>query len=263
MTTASRGSLTVVGTGIKLAQHCTPEARNVILSSDIVYAAGGDPITQHWLATLNGNLVSLHDVYRAGRKRDEVYEDMVETVLAGVRAGKSVCAVFYGHPGVFVYPSHEAIRRARAEGFEARMLPGVSAEDCLFADLDVDPGSLGCQSYEATDFLINARRFDPTAALILWQLALVGDQTRRLLESDPKRLQVLADVLMEYYGPEHLVAVYEAAALAVTRPRIQWVALAALHTSDVLQHSTLYVPPKGAPSPSKKRLALLRARLEN
>ena len=43
-----------------------------------------------------------------------------------IRAGFRVCAVFYGHPGVFVYPSHEAIRRARAEGFAARMLPALT-----------------------------------------------------------------------------------------------------------------------------------------
>ena len=50
--------------------------------------------------------------------------EMVEEILAAVREGKRVCAVFYGHPGVYVKPSHEAVRRARKEGFEARMLPG-------------------------------------------------------------------------------------------------------------------------------------------
>ena len=73
MTTPQRGSLIVVGTGIKLAQHCTPEARDAIVNCDILYAAGGDPITQQWLATLNAAMVSLHDVYRAGRRRDVEY----------------------------------------------------------------------------------------------------------------------------------------------------------------------------------------------
>jgi len=31
------------------------------------------------------------------------------------------------------------------------MLPGISAEDCLVADLGIDPASSGCQSYEAND----------------------------------------------------------------------------------------------------------------
>ena len=54
---------------------------------------------------------------------------------------------------VFVQPSHESIAIARLEGFSARMLPGISAEDCLFADIGLDPGKDGCQSFEATDFL--------------------------------------------------------------------------------------------------------------
>lgn len=261
MTKPQRGSLIVVGTGIKLAQHCTPEARDTIVNCDILYAAGGDPITQQWLAMLNANMVSLHDVYRAGRRRDKVYEDMVETVLDGVRSGKAVCAVFYGHPGVYVYASHEAIRRARLEGYEARMLPGISAEDCLYADLGVDPGRTGCQSYEATDFLINARKIDPTAALVLWQIALAGERTLRVLDSDPERLEVLAEVLMHTYPADHLVTVYEAATLPITQPKIQQVRLQDLHTVSTSQESTLYVPPLSEPQPCPDRIALLDARL--
>lgn len=41
---------------------------------------------------------------------------MIERILQSVRSGGMTCAIFYGHPGVFVYPAHEAIRRARAEG---------------------------------------------------------------------------------------------------------------------------------------------------
>ena len=48
------------------------------------------------------------------------------------------------------------------------MLPGISSEDCLFADLGVDPGVSGCQSYEATDFLMNAPIIDSSTQLILW-----------------------------------------------------------------------------------------------
>ena len=88
-----------------------------------------------------------------------------------------MCAVFYGHPGVFVNPSHRAVAQARAEGFRAAMLPGVSAEDCLFADLGLDPGAHGCQSYEATDFVIRRRSCYPSALLILWQVGALGEDS--------------------------------------------------------------------------------------
>src|SRR5439155_2475209 len=101
---------------------------------------------------------------------------ITRTIVRQRRARQDVSAALYGHPGVFVYPSHEAVSRARADGFAARMLPAVSAEDCLFADLGVDPGATGCQSYEATDFLLRQRQVDPTAALILWQVSVIGER---------------------------------------------------------------------------------------
>ena len=74
-------------------------------------------------------------------------------MLAEVRAGRRVCGAFYGHPGVFTRVPNKAIAQARAEGFEAHMEAGVSAEDCLYADLGIDPGEVGCQQYEASQFM--------------------------------------------------------------------------------------------------------------
>jgi uncharacterized protein YabN with tetrapyrrole methylase and pyrophosphatase domain len=254
------GSLIIVGIGIRLAQQCTPEARDAIEDAEVVYFVT-DGITQHWLETLNANTISLQPLYGGERSRVETYEAMTETILEAVRAGKRVCAVFYGHPGVFVTPSHEAIRRARTEGFEAHMLPGVSAEDCLIADLGIDPAELGCQSYEATDFMIHARKIDTTAALIIWQIAVAGDLTYRIFESDPRRLQLLSEILQYDYPADHGIIVYEAATLPVTQPNVQPLPLCELHTAVVSQASTLYVPPLAPAKRSPERLALLKARL--
>ena len=95
----TRGSLIVVGTGIKLGQQCTPEARDAIKDAEVVYFVT-DGFTQHWIETLNANTVSLQSHYGGGRTRGETYEAMAETILEAVRAGKRVCAAFYGHPGV-------------------------------------------------------------------------------------------------------------------------------------------------------------------
>jgi uncharacterized protein YabN with tetrapyrrole methylase and pyrophosphatase domain len=252
-------SLVVVGVGLRLAQQCTPEARHHIERAALVYTVCGDPIVYRWLETLNPSIFPLHQFYAAGRSRDETYRLMMEAILGGVRAGKRVCAVFYGHPGVFVTPSHAAIDRARREGFEARMLPAISAEDCLFADLGIDPGALGCQSYEANDFFLYARKFDPTAALILWQIAVVADQSLLEFESDPRRIQLLADVLMEQYPPDHMVTVYEAATLPIAGPIVQTVELQLLPQARITQQSTLFVPPVSSPAICPERLATLRA----
>lgn len=256
-----RGSLVVVGTGIKIANQCTMEARYHIESADIVFEVVGDQLAQNFLRSLNRNVVSLQHLYGRDRARRNTYDKMVETILQAVREGKRVCAAFYGHPGVYVYPSHESVRRARDEGFEAEMLPAVSADACIFADLGFDPGWLGCQSFEATDFVINARKFDPTAVLILWQIALVGDRTLRVFESDPRRIALLAEVLMEDYPGDHEVTVYCAATLPVGEPQIQILTLSRLAEAEITQESTLVVPPLGEAKASAKRLALIEARL--
>lgn len=46
---------------------------------------------------------------------------------------------------------------AQNEGLSAVMLPGVSAEDCFFANLLVDPSHPDCQILEATDLLLRER----------------------------------------------------------------------------------------------------------
>src|SRR3546814_9339226 len=81
--------------------------------------------------------------------------------MAEVRAGKQVCAVFYGHPGVFADVPHRVVRRAREEGIPARMELGISAEACLYADLNMDPAQRGVPSLEATHFPVHDRTPDP------------------------------------------------------------------------------------------------------
>jgi len=150
--------------------------------------------------------------------------------------------VFYGHPGVFVNPSHEAVRRARLEGFSARMLPAISAAGCLFADLGLDPGRRGLQSYEATDFLIHARRIDTSVPLILWQVSVVGDFSVDG-EANTKGLTVLAEHLLTLYPPDHEVTLYEASPYPVCPALVRVLPLAELADSEPTSLATLYVPP--------------------
>lgn len=240
----ARGALSVVGLGIAGPAHATPEATGAVDAAEKRLHLLADPLTRAWLLDRHPDAEDLSDAYDVAKPRADSYEEMVERILAPVRRGRRVCAIFYGHPGVFAYPPHEAIRRARAEGYAARMLPGVSAEDCLFADLGVDPSDTGCASYEATDFLLRRRRFDPTAALVLWQIGLVGVEDVRLADLwSAEGLTVLTETLVETYPADHEVVVYEASTLPITPPKIVRVALAALTRAPVTAISTLYVPP--------------------
>jgi uncharacterized protein YabN with tetrapyrrole methylase and pyrophosphatase domain len=200
-----------------------------------------------WVQDLNPSAESLERFYAPGKLRSETYEEMVEEIVSRVRNGLNVCAVFYGHPGVFGFPPHEAVRRARSEGFRAEMLPGVSAEDCLYADLGVDPGD-GCQTFEAMNFLLFPRTFDPAVSLVLWQPAAIGE-LRGTVHPSLQGLAALEEYLEKFYGREHEVVLYEASPYAVGGPTVQRLPLGNLSTSEVGAMTTLYVPPKGEAQP--------------
>ena len=234
------GSLVVVGTGIGAAR-LTAEARAAIEAADQVLHLIPDPVSIRAVEQLNARSRSLGDCYVEGEHRRAAYARMVEAILEPVRAGERVCAAFYGHPGVFSLPPHEAIKQARLEGFEATMLPGISAEDCLFADLGVDPAEAGCQSYEATRFLERRPAVEPRAALILWQIGVVGSANHSA-EPEAPRLPELVERLREIYPDQHEVVVYEASSFVGVAPLIRPTPLAEL-AAAVTPASTLYVPP--------------------
>jgi len=241
-----KGSLSVVGTGIQVIGQLTDQARAHISNADILFYLVTDPVAEHYIKGLNPRGHSLFPLYATGKERMTTYEEMVETILNGVRGGNCVCAAFYGHPGVFVYPSHVVIRRALSEGYEAEMLPAISSEDCLFADLNVDPGIPGCQSFEATDFLVFRRRFDERSSLVLWQIGVIGLITWWEEGFNSRSgLEALTERLMQTYPTEHTVVVYEAAHLATMKPRRDAIQLRDLASTKVTPISTLYVPPHG------------------
>lgn len=236
------GSLTIVGTGIQLAGQITLAAKAWIEQAEKVLFLVADPLTAVWLQELNPTAEPLH-IDKSHLTRRAMYQDFVAQILAAVQQEQRVCAVFYGHPGVLTDPSHAAIAAVRAAGYSAQMLPGISADACLFADLGVDPCRNGVQQFEATDFLIRHRRYDPYSVLILWQIGMIGNRTLNIDEPNRAGLTVLAEILQQSYPAEHEVVVYEAAIYATNQPQINRIPLNQLSKSPIKPISTLYIPP--------------------
>ncbi len=250
------GSLTIVGTGIRAGLQTTRETRLCIERADKVLFLLAEVAPTAWIRALNPSAESLAPLYEPGRPHPEVYEEIVTTIVSWVRRGLDVCVATYGHPGVFDQTSHESVRRAEAEGFPARILPGISAEDCLYADLGFDPGEHGCQSFDATDFLEFGRRPDVAVPLILWQISVIGSP---LTTGTVNRsgLQVLAERLGELYGPDHEVVIYEATPFPVGSPMIERCAVRELADSKVTGLSSLFVPAAAKPARDEAMVARL------
>ncbi len=136
-------------------------------------------------------------------------------------AGARVCAVLYGHPGVFAAPGHEAVARVRAAGLPARMLPGISSLDCVFADLGVDPANPGFQCYEATYFVRNRPPVDPRALLVLLQVGMLGETGGAPTPEVEPRFRALVEGLRESHGGAREAMLYEASPFPGSPPSLE------------------------------------------
>ncbi len=239
-----KGSLVNVGLGMTLGAHITPISRSYIEKADIVFVAASNNLVEQWVETMNDNVLSLQQYYQEGTSRMITYKKMVEVIMSEVRKGKKVCGAFYGHPGVFSWPPHQSIKQARLEGYKAHMEPGISAEDCLYADLAIDPGTYGCIHYEATQFLFKNKKIDTSSYVVLWQVGVVGDRSLARFSVENTDIQVLVNALLKYYKEEQEVILYECAILPIEKPRIERIRLFELASYTIALKTTVVIPPK-------------------
>ncbi len=253
------GSIVLVGTGITLGSHLSPLSRSYIENADVVFAGVADGITELWLQEMNKDVRSFGSLYAEGKSRHVTYREMIDLMLTEVRLGKKVVGAFYGHPGVFAYAPHKVIELARAEGYAAHMEPGVSAADCLYAALGIDPGKVGCQYFETSQYMFYQRNIDPTAYLVLWQVGVAGDKSVARFATGAAYRQVLVDLLAEHYPLTHEVILYEAASLPFQQARISYLSLSALPDAVMNLKTTLVVPPSRKLEKNQQVLAKLEA----
>jgi uncharacterized protein YabN with tetrapyrrole methylase and pyrophosphatase domain len=251
------GSLVCVGTGMTLGAHISPIAKSHIEQAEVVFSLMANGFSELWLEEMNDDVRSLQSHYQEGKNRNITYNEMVNAILTEVRAGKKVVTAFYGHPGVFACISHRAITQAKLENLPAMMEPGISAEDCLYADLGIDPGKTGCSHYEASQFMFYKRNVDVSAHLILWQVSLAGDRSLEKSSTGRKYRQVLVDLLLEYYPNDHQIILYQAKGIVIDTMRADKVLLSELVDAELFMHTTLVIPPSEKMQPNDKVLALL------
>lgn len=251
------GSLVCVGTGMTLGSHISPLSRSYIEQADVVFVLVADGITEKWIEQMNADVRSLQPYYLEGKSRMITYREMVAAMLVEVKQDKKVVGAFYGHPGVFAWVPHNAIKQARELGYHAHMEPGISAEDCLYADLAIDPGTYGCQHYETSQFMFYKRTIDTAAYLVLWQVGVAGDRSLAKFTTDARYREVLVKLLSEYYPPEHEVILYEAITLPIQQPRIERLPISALPDASMDLKTTLVIPPSTSIKLNQEIIALL------
>lgn len=252
------GRLVCIGVGMTAGAHLTPNARKHIEQANVLFADVPNGLFIAWLKEMHGDVRSLASFRNEQRSVHETNLSIAEALLAEVRRGANVCAAFYGHPGSFGGPARLAIEIARNEGFATHLEPAVSAEDCLYADLEIDPGRYGCQHYEAGQFMRYRRSVDSSAYLVLWNI----DTPRDVLVAESNTIAyrtVLLDALANDYPADHTIIVYRPATLMNRDPYVLQLPLALLPWAAIEPHACLVLPPAAELLPDPDRQARLAA----
>lgn len=236
-------SLTIVGSGIKFMSHLTIEAKAHIEHADIILYLVNEPAMREWLMSLQARALSLENHYQQHTFRQDTYHAITETILHSLDDEKHVCVVLEGHPTVFAQSALSAAKQAKQRGMTVTILPGISADAYLFAELHIDPGSTGCLSYEATDFLIYKRLVDAASHLILWQVSVIGMLKNNAAHCHRAGTQILVDRLSEFYDLEHEVILFEGSQYPHIASKIERLTLANLTDATISRITTLYIPP--------------------
>lgn len=251
--------LIVVGSGIKTVAHITEETRRVIQYADKVLYLVNEEHLKSWITREAKESESLDAIYFSIIKRIDAYQQITNYIIDQYNKFTTLCVVFYGHPAVFADSALKAVKSINAAGGNAVILPAISSMDCLFSDLQIDPGDQGFFSIDATELLLFERSIDPKAHVVLWQISSLGahDLART------KKIDVLSDYLKSYYKEEHPICIYEAALYPTQKPRIEWTTLIRLIDLKFSSISSLYIPPVLPGQISSKYLTLLGMDIEN
>ena len=235
----------LVGLGIKSIAHLTSETIASIAKADIVLYLANEPIIKEWIVQNSKISVSLDLAYSSDFKRVEAYKKVVDEVIFYLKSNDNLCVALYGHPlicsSLGIMLSEISIDD---HNVNVEVYPAVSAEDCIFADLKIDPLSHGCYSAEATDFLLYNSHIDTSSHVLIWQVGMVGCMGLPNNGSfNIKAQNLLKEKLQGLYCDDFEVILYEASMYPGLPAKIINLKLNYLFSHKITAVSTLYIPP--------------------
>jgi len=236
----------IVGLGVLNVDHITRETERVIRRSNEVLYVDTGVATRTYLKSLCPRVTSLFETsYEEDGHRLNAYHRMAARVLDAAMDHPPVAFAMHGHPIVGVYAPFLIRDMARLLGLEVRVLPGISAMDCLFAELMVDPCVAGMQMYEATDLLLRRRPLQPDVPALIWQIGCVETRLHTTRVSRSERFERLRSHLLRFYPPEHQATAAYSTPHPLMPSTVHRFVLQDIRKYAHLLHAgfTLYVPP--------------------
>lgn len=234
-------NLIICGSGIKSLSHHTREFDIAVKNADIVIYLVNEPILELWLQEKSKQSFSLKELYFLSSKRIDSYHLIEKKVIESFEFYNNICLVFYGHPLLLADSVNSIIKQAKSKKIKVQVLPGISAFDCLLADLEIKLDG-GCFLVEASFFLKHQTKIDTTNHVILWQIGMIDISSPSANEKQGNILK-LKNELLKYYLPESTAYLYEASLYPYRSPLI--IKTNIDHLTEYLTSSitTAYLPP--------------------
>lgn len=239
----------ILGLGVLNIDQITPQTERAIRRSNEVLYVDTGIATRSYLEGLCPRVTSLFETsYRDTGPRLNAYHHMAARVLEAALDHPPVTFAMHGHPIVGAYAPFLIRDMAGLLGLETAVLPGVSAMDCLFAELMVDPCVSGMQMYEATDLLLRRRPLQPDVPALIWQIGCVETSLHSMRVSKPVRFERLRSHLLQFYLAGHVVSAVYSAPHPLMPSTVHRFALVDMCEQAHLMHTgfTLFIPPAKA-----------------
>lgn len=237
----SEKKLVICGAGIKSISHHTKEFDLSVRSADIVIYLVNEPLLELWINKNSKRVFCLNDIYFSYPKRDESYKAIAETVISSFNEYNNICLVFYGHPVLLADSVNRIIEEAKLSNIKVQVLPGISAFDCLLADLEIKLDG-GCFLAEASFLIKNQINLDISNHVILWQVGVI-DVDSPITNDNRGNIWKLKNELLKFYDAESQVYLYEASIYPHLKPLIIKTSIELISEYELSSITSMYIPP--------------------
>lgn len=238
----------VVGTGTVGYRQLTKEAEAALEKSDKVFLVHHQELISDYLDEFT-EVIDITDEYEDNTERSDTYKRMAERVIDSAQEPDTevVSLALYGHPMYFVDPSRIVINEAPKHDLEVEVIPGISAIDCLYIDIGLDPSEDGLQIFEATDVLIREFELNPEVPAFLLQIGSVESTLYSMDDSKPERFTNIKEHLQDFYPEDHSLYLLQTSTYPISNSERIEFNLSQFDTKEVSERinhmQTLYIPP--------------------
>lgn len=239
---AQKNTLYIAGSGIKTLAHLTQECKKLINTCDKVLYLLNEPLAKEYILSKTKNSLDLNEIYFSEDSRKAVYNKITTRIITELKQCSTLGVICYGHPFFCADPFLHAAKIATNDGYNVVVFPGISAIDCMFSDLLIDPTTNGLQLYEASHLINSNKTVERLSDLIVLQVGFVNVKNHPHLESSASGFVELCHYLQSIYEPGHECYVYEASLYPSIKPRVEKIRLDKLHSCNVTTLTSIYLP---------------------